>query len=262
MNTLKYKFIRSEKPANATGFLSDVYKTATRAKKFLAGADLYGRSMVEMLGVLAIIGVLSVGAIAGYSKAMMKYKLNKHAESFNTLLNNAIQLYPDLTRSYVNNKYDFSDGARWVTSIFNKMNLIPDGMHASTTTIEDIFKNQITFTYYNGQNGATNEYLMFITLNRDSGNKLSEYDRQICRNFVNIAKENADNLLKIEMRSYNSDNTYTTPGLYGGLASLLWNLPSADLLRNADVKKIDDFCSSCNSEQSCKLVIYINVTRN
>ncbi len=38
-----------------------------------------GRSMVEMLGVLAIIGVLSVGAIAGYSKAMMKYKLNKQA---------------------------------------------------------------------------------------------------------------------------------------------------------------------------------------
>ena len=38
-----------------------------------------GRSMVEMLGVLAIIGVLSVVAIAGYSKAMMKYKLNKQA---------------------------------------------------------------------------------------------------------------------------------------------------------------------------------------
>ena len=39
-----------------------------------------GRSMVEMLGVLAIIGVLSVGAIDGYSKAMMKYKLNKQTE--------------------------------------------------------------------------------------------------------------------------------------------------------------------------------------
>ena len=38
-----------------------------------------GRSMVEMLGVLAIIGVLSVGAIAGYGKAMTKYKLNKQA---------------------------------------------------------------------------------------------------------------------------------------------------------------------------------------
>ena len=36
-----------------------------------------GRSMIEMLGVLAIIGVLSVGGIAGYSKAMMKYRINK-----------------------------------------------------------------------------------------------------------------------------------------------------------------------------------------
>lgn len=36
-----------------------------------------GRSMIEMLGVLAIIGVLSVGGIAGYSKAMYKYKLTK-----------------------------------------------------------------------------------------------------------------------------------------------------------------------------------------
>ena len=36
-----------------------------------------GRSMIEMLGVLAIVGVLSVGGIAGYSKAMQKYKVNQ-----------------------------------------------------------------------------------------------------------------------------------------------------------------------------------------
>ena len=35
-----------------------------------------GRSMIEMLGVLAIIGVLSVGGIAGYYKAMEKFKQN------------------------------------------------------------------------------------------------------------------------------------------------------------------------------------------
>ena len=38
-----------------------------------------GRSMVEMLGVLAIIGVLSVGGIAGYTMAMNKYKANEIA---------------------------------------------------------------------------------------------------------------------------------------------------------------------------------------
>ena len=36
-----------------------------------------GRSMVEMLGVLAIIGVLSVGGITGYTSAMRSYKANE-----------------------------------------------------------------------------------------------------------------------------------------------------------------------------------------
>ena len=36
-----------------------------------------GRSMVEMLGVLAIIGVLSVGGLYGYGVAMKKHKANE-----------------------------------------------------------------------------------------------------------------------------------------------------------------------------------------
>ncbi len=45
-----------------------------------------GRSMVEMLGVLAIIGVLSVGGIAGYTMAMNKYRANE-------ILNGASMMY-------------------------------------------------------------------------------------------------------------------------------------------------------------------------
>ena len=36
-----------------------------------------GRSMVEMLGVLAIIGVLSIGGISGYTLAMRRYQVNE-----------------------------------------------------------------------------------------------------------------------------------------------------------------------------------------
>ena len=36
-----------------------------------------GRSMVEMLGVLAIIGVISIGAIAGYRYAMEQHQYNE-----------------------------------------------------------------------------------------------------------------------------------------------------------------------------------------
>lgn len=42
-----------------------------------------GRSMVEMLGVLAIIGVLSVAGMAGYSYALVKYKANETMDELN-----------------------------------------------------------------------------------------------------------------------------------------------------------------------------------
>ena len=42
-----------------------------------------GRSMVEMLGVLAIIGVLSIGGIAGYTMAMNKYQVNEIVNALN-----------------------------------------------------------------------------------------------------------------------------------------------------------------------------------
>ena len=35
-----------------------------------------GRSMIEMLGVLAIIGVLSIGGLAGYTMAMNRHRAN------------------------------------------------------------------------------------------------------------------------------------------------------------------------------------------
>ena len=41
-----------------------------------------GRSMIEMLGVLAIIGVLSIGGLAGYTMAMNRHRAN-------TLINDA-----------------------------------------------------------------------------------------------------------------------------------------------------------------------------
>ena len=46
-----------------------------------------GRSMVEMLGVLAIIGVLSIGGIAGYTIAMNSYRAN---EAINRVMRLAI----------------------------------------------------------------------------------------------------------------------------------------------------------------------------
>ena len=55
-----------------------------------------GRSMVEMLGVLAIIGVLSIGGIAGYSYGMDKYRAN---ETTNQIMLRAIDLMTQATNN-------------------------------------------------------------------------------------------------------------------------------------------------------------------
>lgn len=44
-----------------------------------------GRSMFEMLGVLSIIGVLSVGGLTGYSKMMTQHKIDTSMQQINII---------------------------------------------------------------------------------------------------------------------------------------------------------------------------------
>ena len=71
-------------------------QSSTRVRKAQAvtrQTNPIGRSMIEMLGVLAIIGVLSVGGIAGYSKAMIKFKTNTLLQQISTIISNTQILY-------------------------------------------------------------------------------------------------------------------------------------------------------------------------
>ena len=96
-----------------------------------------GRSMIEMLGVLAIIGVLSVGGIAGYSKAMHRYRVNKTIDQI-TYMAGAIRTFFAPQKSYKGlcssiacwnpqtNGYDING-----TLLLKKAKLIPDEMWES-----------------------------------------------------------------------------------------------------------------------------------
>ena len=70
-----------------------------------------GRSMVEMLGVLAIVGVLSVGGVYGYGVAMKKHKANEllhQASMLATTISAQIQSKGELPQSiedFGNGKY-------------------------------------------------------------------------------------------------------------------------------------------------------------
>ena len=55
--------------------------------------DQAGRSMIEILGVLAVIGVLSIGGIAGYTKAMEKRNTNQLLLDVNATIQKINRLY-------------------------------------------------------------------------------------------------------------------------------------------------------------------------
>ena len=97
-----------------------------------------GRSMVEMLGVLAIIGVLSVGGIAGYSKAMDKYRTQKALDQLTILINN-IRSLPNL------NGLDYLN---FNTQLAIRLGIVPtemlNGKTSETATIAySVFNSEI-----------------------------------------------------------------------------------------------------------------------
>ena len=99
-----------------------------------------GRSMVEMLGVLAIIGVLSVGGIAGYSKAMNKYKINKTNDQLSMLIANIRTLFSSQSDyTGLNNGTAIQYGV-----VPNDMYTSSTGTYASNYTITNPFAGDVT----------------------------------------------------------------------------------------------------------------------
>ena len=105
-----------------------------------------GRSMVEMLGVLAIIGVLSVGGIAGYSKAMTKFKITKTMDQVSMTVANIRTLYSG-QRNY--------NGLATANAL--DMGVVPAEMEGATeNTLVNAFQGAVTIgtVNYNNQDAS------------------------------------------------------------------------------------------------------------
>ena len=132
-----------------------------------------GRSMIEMLGVLAIIGVLSMGGIAGYSKAMNKFKTNKVADNVSMLVANIKTLYAQ------QNTYT---GLNNLTAV--DMGVVPDELvekradGATTQSLINAFNGPVFITASNGTNGTDGKAFIieFTELSREACISLATND--------------------------------------------------------------------------------------
>ena len=198
-----------------------------------------GRSMVEMLGVLAIIGVLSVGAIAGYSKAMMKYKLNKQAEQLNTVINAVarnIHGFDNLKGS--------DDANQYITSYFIKMGELPKEMIISgdNDRIYDIWKNKYLII-------LTPKWIaIYVFMNLDIK---STETLEMCRNILVTAKENSDNIRHVNLMSGFASDEQIIEFFMGDR----FCLSGSTCLRNITLDNIYSACTKHIGKQNAHLKI-------
>ena len=206
---------RSERPQNRTDAITS------------------GRSMVEMLGVLAIIGVLSVGAMSGYSKAMFKYKLNKQTEQISTILNN--------TLLYVG---EFNTTAGSIVVPLIKLGAIPENMIRGTDnnpTLYDVFDNRLSISYH--IDGNSRFYGIQYVINN------SDYNLDVCRNVVTAVKENAADLWHINMYKTLEDGEVNIEGQTYGDRYCNPNNQNTPCLRHMGIMEIDNFCHYCQQDR-------------
>ncbi len=215
-------------------FLSAMYKKHTQAKKYHADGLQFGRSMVEMLGVLAIIGVLSVGAIAGYQKAMMKYKLNKQAQQLNHLIS---------VMTKYKNQWKFDDWT-YLKNIYIKLGEMPKEMIKDNTEqyIYDVFNNQI---YLRNNNAPV--FNMLTLRIYILGNK----DFAICQNIIQIAKEHSADLYSFQVVNSVSGQEQYPVNLLGD------KYCKTNCFRNITLDKIKESCQICedtSKNQACSFI--------
>ena len=127
-----------------------------------------GRSMIEMLGVLAIIGVLSVGGIAGYSKAMLKFRVNKTVDQVTQIATNV--------RTFFGSQSDYSDMS---VKVLCKARLLPDEMiqgSCSSISFNTLYPKGLDFLNLMPEAYAAsekmighNDYASFIEKERNLG---------------------------------------------------------------------------------------------
>lgn len=189
-----------------------------------------GRSMVEMLGVLSIIGVLSVGALAGFNKAMMKHKLNKQAEQLSVLL-----------ISIINHEGEFKNETGNITSYLIKMGELPPDM-ITNSGIYDTFQ-----THYNAArvDRGNNELITLWITPVFNLSENAEDSFEICKNIFSVVQAFHEHVAWFYNYSYDGDEHARQDGvMYGDI----WCEGTKKCLKDATIEDIYALCTGAKGQ--------------
>ena len=200
-----------------------------------------GRSIIEMLGVLAIIGVLSIGGIAGYSKAMEKFKVNKLLDEYTMLLYGLLGNASEFrSQSWADSRtqvglIDYAQAASLVPETWKKVN--DTRMTDSQGNVILLFSrsNRLVMDIYIG--GVVNENTGTMTYS-------TGYSASVCRELMqNLAQPLHGAVQFISFYRW-TDGEYAN--LYRGDK---YCVQGEKCLRDITLAEINDLCKSCEGDK-------------
>ena len=206
-------------------------------KKFMEN----GRSMIEMLGVLAIVGVLSVGGIAGYSKAMEQFRLNKVIGEYSMLIFGMLEHLDN----FKNTQTGMTEEAE-VFTVAQSLNLVPQSWsRINNLQYKDSLGNMIQLWILPEYGLAENAkvltfdfYLGGVTLDNNNKNVSANFSAKLC---MDIYQKIAIPLHNVAWDA----NLYRS----GGESHIIAGDKTCDgtqkCLNNITLAEIHNICSTC-----------------
>ena len=207
-----------------------------------------GRSMIEMLGVLAIIAVLTVGGIAGYSKAMEKFKVNKTVKEYSYVIQGLLE-YKDNILKNATEKQTF------LTNFLYSAHIIPDSWkiieNSRDAGIHDSYGNDVYFySFKNSDDKIIISTAIYLGgESKDENNKrISNFSPKLCFELLNnLVKPLHSVLYSGGITEWNSKISFPFGGdNYCG--------KETTCLNDLSLQKIQQICNSC-TEGYCAVVL-------
>ncbi|MCM1322604.1 MAG: type II secretion system GspH family protein [Acetobacter sp.] len=195
-----------------------------------------GRSMIEMLGVLAIIGVLSVGGIAGFSKAMRQYKMLQLVDEYRLFIQDYLRYNDDLKRV-----------EKWadIPKILQNAQLLPKDWYIGGGYVYDSMGNRNQLFMRGGVRPVIDFWF------KNDGD--IDAKKELCQKmFVDVALVYQDLLYAV----------WVYRGEEAGNVGQAWGSAHCTnnrmCLRDMKLSDILNFCASCIDDTRCKLVFEFN----
>lgn len=207
-----------------------------------------GRSMIEMLGVLAIICVLSAGGISGYSKAMKKFRINKAVSEYSYMLTGLLE--------HIDSLKNLSKGTSKImlADFFQAVNIVPDSWQKKSLSdgvvvFIDSYGNEISPYADYGTRGITIDFrLGGFLANATSPDFSVDFCIDWFNNFAVPLHSVVDNVW-----FFKSNQWPPSAVLQGDMHCTAQN----KCLRNITLSEINKLCRSCQgSKEWCQLIIH------